>query len=530
MKLAFAPVAMLLLAALSGDSAGTFRYSDGPAPESLDPHKISGNVAANVALNLFTGLTAPDPRSMQPQPAAAEKWEIAQDGKRYIFRIRSGMKWSDGAALTARDFVDSWRRALDPKLANPYAYLFYPIKNARAYNEGRLRDGAKLGLSAPQPDRFEVELETPTAYFLQLTMMHSFLPVPMHAIAKFADKWTRPENLVTNGPFRLDSFDGKTMIMSANPQYWQRDAVKLRRVEARFGDDAEMTAQRYKDGQSDFTGDVFMPEATVKRLGLEAELESVPWLATVFLRLNCQQAPLDRVEFRRALSLAIDRDALVREVTRGGETAAASLVPAELLDGTTRQSEASYQPQAARKLLADLGYCVPEGKAPCKTVAPLEVLDSDGGEYAAVLAAVAKMWRQTLGVETVVKPTTRWSDYLASMKEGKYQIARSRWIADYPDANSFLQLFTPGGGNNRTYWSSDEFQKLARLAEAEVVTTKRHQLLVQATAVLDQEMPVIPLYAPVRRYLLKPRVSGFFDNPFHQLRLQSISVDEEAKR
>jgi oligopeptide transport system substrate-binding protein len=212
----------------SGQSvaAGTFNFGNGAEPKDLDPQIVTGVPEHHILLNLFEPLVSPDPKTLAPVPGVAESWKVSKDGKTYIFKLRKNAKWSNGEPVTAQDFVYAWTRLLTPATAAEYAYQAYYMKNGKAFNEGKLKDAAQLGFKARDPYTLEVQLENPTPFFLGLLSHHSLYPVSKAAIEKFGARWTRPENMVSNGAFSLEKWEmNKVVTLKKNEQYWDKANV-----------------------------------------------------------------------------------------------------------------------------------------------------------------------------------------------------------------------------------------------------------------------------------------------------------------
>ena len=216
-----------------GAAAGAqvLNIGNGDEPKDLDPHIVTGVPESHLLQGLFEGLVEKDPKTLAPLPGVAESWKISKDGKVYTFKLRTNAKWSNGDPVTAQDFIYSWTRLLTPATAAEYAYQGYYIKNGKDFNTGKLKDASKLGLKAINPHTLEVTLEQPTPFFLSLLYHHSLYPVPKKIVEKFGARWTRPENIVSNGAFVLSKWEmNKVISMKPNPNYWDKGVVKLTEV------------------------------------------------------------------------------------------------------------------------------------------------------------------------------------------------------------------------------------------------------------------------------------------------------------
>ncbi|MGA1130437.1 MAG: peptide ABC transporter substrate-binding protein, partial [Chthoniobacterales bacterium] len=301
-------LALLLGSGCSPQPRADLVFLNGAEPETLDPALITGQPEGRVANALFEGLLTFDTQG-QPQPGMAESWEISEDGRVYTFRMREGLVWSDGTPLTARDFVASWRRTLEPATASEYAYQLHYIKNAKAFNEGEITDFGEVGVSAPDDRTLRVELDNPTPFFLDLCSFVTLLPVPLHAIEKHGDNWIKPGNLVSNGAYVLDAWRLNDRIrLRKNPRYWNADKVAMETIDVIPVSKANTAFNLYASGQADLMMDKgLVPPALLSEIKKRDDFHAAPFLGTYFLRYNCEKGPFTDPRVRRAFSLVIDK-------------------------------------------------------------------------------------------------------------------------------------------------------------------------------------------------------------------------------
>ncbi|MEE9200425.1 MAG: peptide ABC transporter substrate-binding protein, partial [Candidatus Brocadiales bacterium] len=334
-----------------------FTYVNGPEPETLDPALLTGFVEGRIVAALFEGLTQYQPKDLTPTPGAAKSWTVSEDGLTYTFFLRDS-RWSNGEPLTAHDFVYSWKRALEPMTAADYAYQLYYIKNAQKFNEGEIADFSLVGVSATDDYTLEVELENPTAFFLDLTSFPTLMPVNRKCIETYGDYWTRPENIVCNGPFRLVEWKINNKIrMEKNPLYWDAVRLKLESVDALSIESVNTGFNVYDTGDADLIYGIPLP--LVEILRGRNDFHTHVFLATSFIRFNVTAPPFDDVRVRKAFDMAIDKGRIVRYVTKGGEVPATTLVPPGMPDYKSPQG-LPFNPEEARTLMAEAGY--PGGK------------------------------------------------------------------------------------------------------------------------------------------------------------------------
>lgn len=496
-------------------------FINGAEPESLDPAIITGQPEGRIARALFQGLTSID-RTGKPVPGVAESWHLSEDGKTYTFHLRPDAKWSDGRPVTAHDFARSWERTLTPATGSSYNYQLYYIKNALPFAEGTLTDFSQVGVKALDDRTLEVTLENPTPFFVDLCAFPTLFPVPVDLIEKVGDEWIKPKNIITNGPFVLEDWRINDRIrLRKNPHYWKKDQVALETIDVFPIAKANVAFNFYASGGADLVMDKGLaPPALLDELKKRDDFHAAPFLGSYFLRFKCVEGPFADPRVRKAFSMAVDKQRIVEKVTRAGETPAGSLVPPGL-EGYESPKGLGFDPEKARALLAEAGF--PNGQGFPLT----RYLYSEGELNEAIAVELQSMWQQTLGVK-VSLARQEWKVYLNSMDSLDYDIARSSWVGDYPDPNTFLDMFITGGGNNRTGWSDPEYDELISEATRETDPAKRFEILRNAEQILIPEESVIcPIYYYVGIQLYDPkRVKGVEPNLLDDHPLEAISVVE----
>lgn len=462
-------------------------------PKDLDPHLVTGVTEHNVLSALFEGLIAEGPRDLRPAPGVAQRWDITPDGRTYRFHLRPDARWSNGDAVTADDFVFSYRRMLSPRLGAPYAYMLFCIHNAEAYHRGRIQDFDRVGVRALDPHTLELTLGHPVPYFLALLTHFAWYPVHPPTLAAFeavhtiGTRWTRPGNLVGNGPFVLESWEpGRRIVVARSPTYWDRDRVRLRHIHFHAIGDHQIEERAFRAGQLHVTGTVPIDRIDHYRRNEPHLLRLDPYLGTYYYLLNVNRPPLDDVRVRRALAMTVQREAIVERITRAGETPAYHFTPPDTA-GYTPSARLSGDAQTARALLAAAGF--PGGRG----FPRLQLLYNTSDAHARIAQAVQQMWASDLGI-AVELVNMEWKVYLSETQSGNFDIARAGWIGDYLDPNTFLDLWVTGGGNNRSGWSHPEYDRLIRAAAQAADRQTRFELFSQAEALLVEECPVIPVY------------------------------------
>jgi oligopeptide transport system substrate-binding protein len=508
---------------------GILHMGNGAEPQDLDPHIVTGVTEHNIISALLEGLVGKNPETLAPEPAVAVSWEIRDEGKTYLFRLRPEAKWSNNDPVTAHDFVYAWQRALMPALGNQYAYMLYPVLNAESFNKGQITDFSQVGIRAIDDHMLEVRLTAPTPYFLGLLDHYSTFPVHRATIEKFGQidtrgsQWTRAGNFVGNGPFRLMSWEqNRVIVVEKNPAYWDAATVKLDAIHFHPVGQINTEERMFRAGQLHIT--YAMPEEKIPAYKKDnpAVLKSHPYLGTYFYRLNTTVPPLNDVRVRRALAMTIDREAIVNNVTRGGQIAAYTLTPPDTL-GYTARAAIPYDVEQARRLLAEAGY--PNGQGFPELTLLFNTLET----HQKIAEAVQQMWKQALGINISLQ-NQEWKVYLESERTMSYQISRASWIGDYIDPNTFLDMFITDGGNNRSGWSSPQYDALIAQAALTPDQQARYELFQQAESILMNEVPLIPIYTYAKNYLLSPRVKGWYTNlmdyhPYKYVYLEPTAPD-----
>lgn len=513
---------------------GILLVNNGGEPSALDPQFAQPGVIENrIMLALFEGLVRYDPKTLEPIPAIAESWTLSEDGKTWTFRLRENAKFSDGKPISSEDFLFSFRRILSPKLASPCATLFFaPVKNARAFAAGTLDDFSRVGFSAPNAKTLVVELENPCPYFLSLACHSSWSVVPPHTILKFGEiderstLWTRPENFVGSGPFKLKTWRVAYRIEAEkNPHYYDAEKISLQGIRFDAIEDQFAEESAFKDGQYHITNTVPPSRVPILRSKNAPALRLDPYLSTAFIRVNCSRKPLNDPRVRQALSLALDRKILAERVMRGGETPAISLVPEAAYGfGSAEKTEnasvpANAQIEKAKTLLAEAGF--PGGKGFPEITYLYNT--SDGAQFFA--QAIQEMWRKNLGIRVSLR-NQEYKVYRVSLAQGDYDLARSAWSGDYLDPTTFLELFVSGGYINWTFWSNAEYDTLLTEAARERIPEKRFARLREAEKILIDAAPIIPTLHSRSKFLIRPEVRGWHPNlldihPYNALELRS---------
>jgi oligopeptide transport system substrate-binding protein len=510
---------------------------NGTEVETLDAHLATGVPEHWVISSLFEGLAAPLAENPDGDgPGAAASWEHSPDYTAWTFHLQPAGKWSDGRPLTAHDFVWSFHRILMPKIAAEYASMLYPLKNAQAFNEGKITDFNQVGAVAADDLTLKLTLEGPTPYLPGMTKHYSWFPLPRHVIERFGDlterdtKWTRAGNLVGNGPFRLKEWHFfHSISVDRNPYYWDAKSVKLNGI-VFFPIQSDNTEERaFRDGQLHATSTLPLPAIPKYRRERAEAYHEDPNLAVYFYRVNVTSRqpdgkphPVCDKRVRHALSLAIDRESIIRNVMRAGQKPAVGFTPyPDSIGFHDAPHPLRFDPVEARRVLAEAGY--PDGR----NFPSFEILINTNEGHRTIAEAIQEMWKRHLNIPVSIR-NQDWGVYLDSQRRLDYTVCRAAWNADYLDPSTFLSMWRTGDGNNETGWSNARYDELLKLSTLEGDPQKRMGLFREAETILLDDLPVLPVYWYVRSTLRSPAIRGWNPSVIEMRCYKAIWLDPAA--
>ncbi|MBO9130100.1 peptide ABC transporter substrate-binding protein [Bacillus sp. 165] len=490
--------------------------NNGNEPTSFDPPIGFDGVSWNALNNLGEGLTRLG-KDHQPEPAAAEKWDVSSDGKVYTFHLRKNAKWSNGKPVTAEDFEYAWKRMLSAELASPAAFLAYFIEGAEAYNTGKgSADDVKV--KAVDENTFEVTLTSPQAFFLSVITNPSFFPVSKDVVENNADWAKEAATFVGNGPFKLTKWEhSKEMVFEKNEHYWDAKSVKLDGVKWAMINDSNTEYQMYQTNELDSSS---VPSALAEKLIEDGKVKMEDQAGLEFYRFNVNMEPFQNQKIREAFSLAIDQEKIAKYVKRQGQKAAYGMVSYGFEDasgqdfrkhnGDLIKTDTAKAKQLLEEGMKEEGYkALPE--------VTLTYSTSDGNKM--VAEALQQMINEALGVDIKIA-NMEWNVFSEDQKAGKFQFSRGSFLADYGDPVNFLENFTTGNIMNRTAWSNAQYDELIKKSKQEKEEKQRFEYLYQAEQLLLKELPVVPLYFYAQTYLQKDNITGVVHHPVGYLELK----------
>lgn len=552
-----------------GSTAGvmpaTLRFAAATSITNLDPQNTKTLNDFRILDMLYQPLIAIRPDTMAIEPGMAESWTTSDDGLTWTFKLRDGAMWSDGEPVTAEDFVFAYRRMLLPDTGGPYASLFFDIAGARDFYNGRLaqlaelakdpsdaqekldatyqRFDATVGVNALDDKTLEIKLSHPVPYLQELVAFMPFSPLPEHVLAErmtldetsgrvsidtsyFGD----PNQLVVNGPYVLQLWNLRDRTeLVANPRYWAYDQRGNDKVIQYEIADPQVALRKYEQGELDWLPDI--PTADRLAADLVAEdrpdVHHGPAVGTYYYAFNVapqidgKPNPLADPRVRKALSMAIDRQAIVEKITRMNQPVARTLVPVNTMPGYDAPTDAgiTYNLEEAKRLLAEAGY--PNGEG----LEGLSIQINNGGGHELPAQFIKRQWEEQLGVRVGLE-AYEWGMHLQRLEQGDYHIARAGWFADFRDPMTFLELFETGNSANTTRYSNPDYDRLLNEARQQSDAQQRMALLREAETILLNDQPLAPIYQYTNLNLYRPdQVRNLHPNPANVRRLEWVEVE-----
>jgi oligopeptide transport system substrate-binding protein len=470
-------------------------------PASLDLHIITGQPEIRVVGALFEGLVLRGLNGPEVRPGAASSWDVSADGKTYTFHLRP-LKWSNGTSLTSQDFLKSWQRFINPSTASEYSSLLKVIRNGSLVREKKIPIDS-LGIATPDDSTFVVHLEYPVGFFLDLCAFEPFFPVPVDTIAKYQEKWTSPEHIVSNGPYKMTSWKRNVAIeLEKNPNYWDAGKVRQNRIVIKPVEDQLTGYNMFLSKEVDWIFSV--PPSKLESVKKMPEFFNPTMFGTYFYIVNCTSPGYDSKDLRKALSYAIDRQKIVDRVQKQIYKPATSFVPPT--PSYPVLGLELFNIAKAKEFLAKSGYG--PGKQPPK----LQILFNTAETHRDNAEVIRQMWKENLGLDAEVV-NYEWKIYLQNTKNLDYpSVARASWIGDFPDPISFLELYTSDNANNRTGYKNPVYD--AGIKESWTISDpkKRMDKLRECEKILMEDMPIIPIYYYALTELRNPAIKNAIPN------------------
>ena len=474
---------------------------------------VSTNIyEAQGALTLFERLVMLD-KNLELTGAAAESWEQSADGLRWTFKLRPDGRWSDGRRVTAQDFEYTYKRFLDPAEASPYAFFYYEIKGARPFNQGRTTDRSTVGVRALDDLTLEIETEKPCPYLPFIVAFTGSGPVPRWQVEKYGVRWSEAGNLVASASYTLTEWrKGRQAILSLNPYYTGPHKGYLEKIVQIFTTGHPGTAP-YENNEIDYLRVLLTDLPFIENHPtLKSELAYYAFPESWYLFFRTREPPFDDVKVRRAISHAIDREALCNVVLRNTGVPAYSMLPPNFpgsADASIREIQA-YDPERAKALLAEAGY--PGGRG-----FPLVEfwIGKANPQISYTAQTVQAMLQNTLGIRLRIRGSED-KVYRDNMYKWNIPMGLGGFNADYPDPNNLLGMVwrSQPRGFGRQDWQNAEFDRLIDAAADEMDHEKRMGMYQAAERLLAEDAGGAFLYHNMTVELRKPYLKGLEINKY----------------
>jgi len=464
-----------------------FRVLNGAEPPTLDPSLSEDTTSHNILLALFEGLLNYDPLTNDGIPGIAESWTVSADGKVYTFKLRKAT-WSDGVAITAKTFVDSWLRTLNPDTASPYAWLMgMAVEGADAYNCGEAGPEA-VKMRAVDDYTFEVTMVGPLPYVTSMLPHTVFAVLPMHVIEKYGEDWVLPGNMVSNGPFVLETWKPQEILtVVRNPKYYDAEVVRLDRIEYYPSEEDPTRLNMYLAGEADWLNGGLPPDQ-LRAMMTRQDFRSAPSLTTMFYAFNHTKPPFDDANIRKSLAMAFDKELFFERLAAGVHTPTDAMVPD--MKGYPKRQGTHYDVETARRLLAEAGY--PGGRS----FPSITLLYPTGSGAGKLSEYVQQQWSENLGISVQIE-NAEWKTVLKRGYTQDFDLLFTGWMGDYLDPNTFLELFQTDSGQNYGKYSNSEFDRLIQEAARMATGPERTAKLAKAEEIfIEQDQGVIPIFHP----------------------------------
>lgn len=498
----------------------TFRWT-GVDPNSLDPAKVRDMPGWWIGVNLFEGLMSLPPKIGPAElGVAAAQPTVDASGLKWTFILRKDARWSDGKPVVAQDFVYSWRRLLDPETGGVNAEDLRPIKGAGAILEGKEKDLTTLGVTAPDAHTLVVELEHPLPTFVERVATPPYFPVRKDVVEAHGDQWTRPENLVGNGAYTLAEWaPRKQIVLQKSPTYRGAADVQVERGIQLHVEDENVAWQLYQTDKIDWLQVIPMDRLKDLRAAKSPELTMAPMLCYSGFQFNVRKPPFDQPKVRRAFAMAVDRERLARQVLSRGESPTRHYTPTLLSQMTDYEppEDAGFDPERAKALLAEAGY--PNGQGFPKVT----YIYNTYATNRTIAEFIQRNLKDNLGVEVEVE-NLEFKMWVGRTRQGDFQLSRHS-LCGQLDPVQWVELYKTGHPSNTIGFASPEYDALIASINQIADPAERLKKIAEAEKILLGEAVMVPLYGPVRPFLLKDRVSGFFPQPLDVHPLRTIRLE-----
>ncbi len=522
---------LVLLVCLLSTSANAIQElvrGNGAEPTTLDPTLGEGVPGSLVKSDLFEPLMVTN-REGNVILGQASSYTVSKDQKIYTFKIRKDAFWSDGSKVTANDFEYSFKRAVDPKNAAPYAWYvkILGMKNGADIIAGK-KPSSSLGVKALDKETLQITLDKPIPYFIKGLAHGVMAPVPQKQIEKYGIKWTKPENMISNGAYTLkEHVVNEKIVLVKNDKYYGKDKVQITKVTFLPIPESSTEFKRYQAGEIDMTTSGVNLSIYKQMMKTNPnEVKTYGQLGTYYYYMNMRKKPFDDVRVRKALSYAINRSLITKKILGTGQRPAFVLTP-NSVDGYTAPMPAYQKLTQKQREKEAIKLMTEAGITPSKPL-HFELLYNTNEAHKKIALAISSMWKKVFkGAVSVTLKNQEWKTYLADEKSGNYEVARAGWLGDYNEASTMLDLLTKGHSSNNSFYDNPAYDKLINKARGTINEVERNKLYQKADMIIARDMPIIPIYEYTTTRLVKTNVGGYPKvNPLDKLKTQFLYIKE----
>ena len=501
------------------DLQGTFRFPLSSEPPTLDWNKSTDTTSSLIIQNIMEGLAEYDfsKEYVQVKPALAKNWTHSKNHTVWTFQLKEQVLWTDGKTLSAQHFIDSWERLLNPKTASEYAYFLFPIKNARAYNQARIKDFKKVGVKAGPNGELIVSLEKPLFYFPYLLTHPSSFPIRKDIITDKKSLWTNPENIITLGPYQLSRWDhDKALILTADPNYYGKKP-SIKKVIFYIIPDETSIMNLYAGGRLDVATPLISRD--IPFLKKRKDHYTYNSLTLYYYGFNVSAPALKNKKMRQAIVQAIDRNEIIQLLNTGNK-ALKSWIP-EGLFAHNPNIGLKFNPKKSKELLKELNYTDPS------LLPKIKLYYNTNSDHKMIAENIQSQLKKNIGLQLELN-NQEWKTYLQRLKTKEVEVFRLGWVADYPDPDNFMNLMAGFSDNNHTGWKDPQYDELILKAMTTTNSPLRKQLYDQAQKILvEEEAVVFPIFTSVSHILISPRIKNYPLNIMSYILFKNIEIQEE---
>jgi oligopeptide transport system substrate-binding protein len=511
------------------DKARTLHIGNTAEPLSLDPHQASGTWENRIIGDMLIGLTTDDPLG-RPVPGMATEWTTSADGLVWTFKLRDA-KWSDGKPVTAGDFVFAWQRLMTSKPPAKYASLLYVLKNAEKIYDGRIKDVNELGVKAVDDKTLVVTLEHPAPYLPGLLTHYTSFPIPKHVVEKVGNDWIKAENFVGNGPFKLEQWKPNDFVhVVRNTNYWDNANVCLNQIYYYPISDDNAAERRVRTGGLDINTNFAGSRLEEINKVLPGYARVHGYTGLTYYIFNMRKAPFTDARVREALSMAIDREFVTKEITKAGQQPAYSLVPPGIAQYQSGVARASFQGQPLEARLTRAKALLEEAGFGPNNPLKFTFSHRSTGDNPRIAPVVQQQWAKIAPWVQVQLLSSETQINYEKLRNGDFDVGDAGWISDFNDAKNFTYLFqTSTNQLNYGKYSNPQYDALMEAADVEKDANKRAKMMQDAEALLMRENGILPMFFLTNRNLVSPRVTGWVDNAVDIHRARYLCTTDAAK-